>query len=556
MKKYLLFLSALTLIACKNELLIKNAPEESGGASSNNQEETSQPEEPTVSSKIISSYIRNNFLETNRISAESMNACNDLIILGINPYADGSLYFEIPNNRATFTHEEYLADYNGRSGVIAFSGEGEMNGGNDLLHTPVVWGNNDSGKCPQFTFGTWIFMEKWTEGACLFQKDNSQNKISLATGPNQGDFIFTVNHIRIKLSAPDFITNKWTHLALTYSATANNKGTHLYINGKKAASDTQQLTDKLPYIRSQVKLGNKLDAKLDETFFNALALSENEISKIKDNGIEFTSWNMSKTLAYWKYDNATNYGADSHNWVDLLQQVRTNITRPDIKIRAGITSGDWKTMCSKEEYRNAFANNIKKLINEYKFDGVDLDFEWPLTQEEYNNYSQTILKLREVIGNSTILTVSLHPLYFKISQEAINAVDHISLQCYGPSPQRFPYDVYVKDAEAALNYGITKEKLILGLPFYGAEENKQGTASYWDFVQSNLINTPDTDEVIYKNKKYIFNGQNTIRKKTQYVMENDIAGIMTWDLATDLTLSDPKALLKVIVEEMKQTKKQ
>lgn len=39
-------------------------------------------------------------------------------------------------------------------------------------------------------------------------------------------------------------------------------------------------------------------------------------------------------------------------------------------------------------------------------------------------------------------------------------------------------------------------------------------------------------------------------------MENDIAGIMTWDLATDLTLSDPKALLKVIVEEMKQTKKQ
>ena len=109
MKKYLLFLSALTLIACKNELLIKNAPEESGGASSNNQEETSQPEEPTVSSKIISSYIRNNFLETNRISAESMNACNDLIILGINPYADGSLYFEIPNNRATFHYKDRAA---------------------------------------------------------------------------------------------------------------------------------------------------------------------------------------------------------------------------------------------------------------------------------------------------------------------------------------------------------------------------------------------------------------------------------------------------------------
>ncbi len=539
MKKVGYILCALALCACKNE-----------GGISVGQDQMSPPI-TNSHNKIVSSYVRNNFLEIGRISAESMNVCNDLIILGINPYPDGSLYYEIPDNSASFSGgTTVITEFQGRNGVILFDGTGEMNAGNDLLHTPAIWGDDNAGKYPQFTFGAWLFITDWTKGACLFKKENTKNKIAFKEGNQLGEFVFEVDNRQVKLVASDFQTKKWVHVALTYSSTANNKGTHLYINGKKVASDLTSLTDKLPYVRTPMWVGSQVRAGMDEVFFNSLALSEGEISKIKVRGLDFSSWNMSKTLAYWKFDDGEKWGKDSHTWVDLLQRVKNEVANPHTKIRVGIASGDWKTMCENELYRNDFAKNVKRLIEKYDFDGVDLDFEWPLNSTEFDNYSKTIVKLREVIGNEKILSVSLHPLYYKISQEAIKATDHISLQCYGPSPERFPYEIYVKEAETAVQYGISKDKLVLGLPFYGSEEHRQGTASYWDFVKDGLIVDNETDEVVYKGKKYIFNGQKTIARKTRYVIEQNIEGIMSWDLATDVTISHPKSLLKSVIDEL------
>lgn len=503
------------------------------------------------STKIVSSYIRNNFLETGRVSAESMNSCNDLIIMGFNPYSDGGLYFEIPDNSASFKgNAEVLKELEGRKGVVLFKGAGEMLAGNDLLHTPAIQGNADAGKYSQFTFGAWLFVDQWVKGSCLFKKENEQGKIAFEEGETPGQFVLEVDKQRIILAAPGFQHKKWIHVALTYSAFPNNKGVHLYVNGKKVADSLSILSEKLPYIRTSMLIGDKARMALDEVFFNRLALSEEVINQIKNRGLDFSSWHMSKTLAYWKFDDGEKLGKDSHTWVDLLQRVKNEVTNPHTRIRAGISAGDWKTMCANEHYRNDFAQNVKKLIEKYDFDGVDLDFEWPLNSTEFDNYSQTIVKLREVIGRGKILTVSLHPLYYKISQEAIKAADHISLQCYGPSPQRFPYTTYVKEAQAAVEYGISKDKLVLGLPFYGAEEHKEGTVSYWDFVKSGLILNKEADEVVYKGKKYIFNGQNTIAQKTRYVIDESFAGVMSWDLATDVTLSHPLSLLKSVIDEL------
>lgn len=502
-----------------------------------------------VTDKIVSSYIRSNFFQTNRISAKSMNACNDLILLGVNPYADGSLFFEIPDNTVAFSNEKYLPEFRERKGVISFDGNGEMNAGNDLLHTPVIWGNAESGKCNQFTFGTWLYVDEWTQGACLFLKDNGSHRIALKEGARKGEFVFEVDSREVTLTASGFETEKWNHLALTYSVTANNKGIHLYVNGKKAASDLSW-GDKLPFVRTQMKLAKGFKGKLDETFFNGLPLSENEVQKVMEKAIDFSTWNMSKTLAYWKYDDAESYGKDSHTWVEIMKQVKAQLSAKNIKFRVGVTAGDWKTMCAKEVYRDSFVKNVVKLVGQYAFDGVDLDFEWPLNKEEFDNYSKTIVELKKALGKGSVLTVSLHPLYYTISKEAIQGVDHISMQCYGPSVDRFPYDTYVKEAQEVLKYGIPKEKLVMGLPFYGAAEGKQGTVAYWNLVQENLIDRPDKDEVVYQGKKYVFNGASTIVRKTQYVMDNDLAGVMTWDLATDVPWENPWCLTKVMVETM------
>ena len=187
------------------------------------------------------------------------------------------------------------------------------------------------------------------------------------------------------------------------------------------------------------------------------------------------------------------------SWEELIKSVRADVKGTKTKLRLGAASGEWKAMVADEAARAAFAKNIKKILEKNKLDGIDLDFEWAETEKEYEDYSQAILKMREVLGDKYLFSVSLHPVCYKISKEAIAAVDFISYQCYGPSPVRFPMEKYCSDIQMALAYGIPKEKLVAGVPFYGVtKDGSKKTEAYFSFVQDGLITGPAQNEVTYK----------------------------------------------------------
>lgn len=243
-------------------------------------------------------------------------------------------------------------------------------------------------------------------------------------------------------------------------------------------------------------------------------------------------------------------GKGATTWKELIKSVRTKVKGTKAKIRLGASGGEWKAMVADEAARTAFAENIREVLRKNKLDGIDLDFEWAENKKEYEDYSLAILKLKEVLGDKYILSVSLHPVSYKISKEAIAAVDFISLQCYGPSPVRFPIEKYRSDIQMVLEYGIPKEKLVAGVPFYGVtKDNSKKTEAYFSFVQDGLITSPAENEVIYKGDKYVFDGQDNIRIKTRYAKEQGLKGMMSWDLATDLPLDNAQSLLKVMIEE-------
>lgn len=242
-------------------------------------------------------------------------------------------------------------------------------------------------------------------------------------------------------------------------------------------------------------------------------------------------------------------------WEALIESVRDQVRGTKAKLRLGASSGEWKAMVADETARTAFAENIKKVLQQNKLDGIDLDFEWAETEKEYADYSLAILKMREVLGDKYIFTVSLHPVCYKISKEAIAAVDFISLQCYGPSPVRFPMEKYCSDIQMVLDYGIPKEKLVAGVPFYGVtKDNSKKTEAYFSFVQEGLITSPAQNEVIYKGERYVFDGQDNIRAKTRHAVDLGLKGMMSWDLATDLPLNDNRSLLKAMIEELRKFK--
>ena len=156
-------------------------------------------------------------------------------------------------------------------------------------------------------------------------------------------------------------------------------------------------------------------------------------------------------------------GKGETTWEGLIKSVRGKVKGTKAKIRLGASSGEWKAMVADEAARTTFAKNIKKVLEKNNLDGIDLDFEWAENEKEYEDYSLAILKMREVLGDKYLFSVSLHPVCYKISKKAIEAVDFISLQCYGPSPVRFPIEKYCSDIQMVLEYGIPKEKLVAGV---------------------------------------------------------------------------------------------
>ena len=112
-------------------------------------------------------------------------------------------------------------------------------------------------------------------------------------------------------------------------------------------------------------------------------------------------------------------------WEGLIKSVRAKVKGTKVKIRLGASSGEWKAMVADEAARTTFAKNIKTVLEKNKLDGIDLDFEWAENEKEYKDYSLAILKMREVLGDKYLFSVSLHPVCYKISKEAIEAVDFI-----------------------------------------------------------------------------------------------------------------------------------
>lgn len=483
---------------------------------------------------IVSSYIRGNFYQKGDISTESMLACNDLIYMVVQPYGDGTLYFETPENNATFTGGvTHLDSYAGRNGVIAFDGTGEMNAGPHLMNTA-------SAAMSAFSFATWIYIDEWTPDAVLFSKTVGDSKVALQFGVVPEEMKFIVGSEISELTATGLLTGAWHYVGLSYSA----KTVTLTIDATKTA-DAVSNTGTMPF-RAPTLLGSNFKGKLDETFFSGIKFDNP--AAYKDKELTFKGdWNATKTLAYWKYDDASDKGKDSQTWVEIMKDIRSKLTGKNILFRLGVAGGNWKTMCASSVAIADFTRNMKNMMEQYDIDGADIDFEWPSSGADYTNVSNALIALKDGTENR-VISPTLHPLYYKISAEAITKMDWISIQCYGPSPDRYPVEQYKIDLQKVISDGgIPKEKIVAGLPFIGATNGKP-TQAYNTFTKNNLITSPDQNTVTYSGDEYLFDGQTNIKIKTRYARQQGMCGVMSWDLATDVPFTNSLSLLKAMKE--------
>ena len=257
-------------------------------------------------------------------------------------------------------------------------------------------------------------------------------------------------------------------------------------------------------------------------------------------------------------------------------------------------SGRFSDAALTEESRNTFADSCVEFIVKYGFDGVDIDWEYPVSgglasnirrPEDKQNFTLLMRTIREKLdareqldGREYLLTFAgaASSGYIKNVELSLLSqyVDYANVMTYDIHGSWDPYTDFNaplygnsditqqykwsvdQSIKAWLSSGFPKEKLVMGVPFYGyiykavGNVNKGLYQTYSGCASISYANIAanylkDSTYVRYFHQQsmvpWLFNGttfisyedEQSMALKAQYVKDNGLAGVMIWELNQD-----------------------
>lgn len=195
--------------------------------------------------------------------------------------------------------------------------------------------------------------------------------------------------------------------------------------------------------------------------------------------------------------------------------------------------------------RKAFIQNLVTLVNKQGIDGVDIDLEGSDIDENYESF---VSELAAALRTHNKLISAAIAVYYKdqLSDKALATYDFVNIMSYdrtGPwRPDKpGPHATYAHALEDLTYFGkeraVPKEKMTLGLPFYGYGYDLAGKAAAISMNYREIITqfpgAQSADEWKMPDGKILYyNGLPTIRQKTILAKEK-ASGIMIWQLMGD-----------------------
>lgn len=236
--------------------------------------------------------------------------------------------------------------------------------------------------------------------------------------------------------------------------------------------------------------------------------------------------------------------------------------------------------------REKLAKQCKELVDIYRLDGIDVDWEYPgidISTGEDNcetcrdDFIELLAAIRREIGAEKLLTFACgatpdtqrHIDFARAAQilDCINIMGYdYNWNLFGkahhsnlyPSADGIGDHAQCGDrcVHTLLSLGVPREKLVLGIPFYGYINGK-GSEGFLHYDQiTELLQQPEYalcfDEaarqsyVTRNGEFYIaFDDPRTIAEKADYIKQKDLGGIMYWAYAHD----DPDGTLRHAVRD-------
>ena len=225
---------------------------------------------------------------------------------------------------------------------------------------------------------------------------------------------------------------------------------------------------------------------------------------------------------------------------ELVTHAEANGVKTFISVGGWGRSRHFSAMAANPGTRTNFAANLAQYCLDHHLDGADLDWEPIWSGTDKTNYSLLVEKLHdefEPLGLT--LTVSVSAYGDEITRRAIGFVDWLNVMAYDDTPlHHSTFDFALSSLAHWENYGAPREKLMLGVPFYGKKAN--GTGYAYKYIIDTYHPGPEVDFV----GGIGFNGIDTIKRKAEYVINNGFRGIMIWEISQDTT--DDSSLLTAI----------
>ena len=219
-----------------------------------------------------------------------------------------------------------------------------------------------------------------------------------------------------------------------------------------------------------------------------------------------------------------------------------------VKLLIGIggakkNSAHFRVMADNPTARSNFVKNIREFCQKYQLDGVDIDWEYPETHQEQANALLLFKQLQQVFNQEKLLltaAVTYTPEQIRFAKQLEPYVHQINLMVYEPIKGLTTFQQQIDFAVKLIEKeDLSKEKLVVGLPFYGKNVSTGKTMAYNKIVKTKQLGSLDINSINYLNV-------DEVKKNTLMMKDKGYSGVMFWELGFDSHINSPISLLRAI----------
>ena len=214
---------------------------------------------------------------------------------------------------------------------------------------------------------------------------------------------------------------------------------------------------------------------------------------------------------------------------------KENGARTHVAVGGWERSGGFARLSQEPRARGKFVAELVQLCSQHELDGVDLDWEHPKNDAENAGYAALLSEIKAAFTPRKLLLSAALADWQDPGPKAYAALDRIHVMAYDhEGPRHSTLDQAKADAMTFVKRGVPREKIRLGLPFYGRRsDDSKVEASYAElFARYHPKANVDNAGGFY------FNGPEMIARKTRWARDERLGGVMIWELGQDVAGTD------------------